>query len=446
MAINIKENPIATAISQTISSIPSYIQQGQQMQNNQINNQINMLNAVMQANTYNQEQKAYRKSQFMDALGYDNVAINELIQGWQYPKGKFEKDIDNPSGWKWTDEDANNALPTKAEAWEKYKETLGGYSNQQDHKLFYEQLWPQIVASRNQSYQQEISNLTNMGVSQADIRWIMANNPVFDKGLTNLQNSLPPEQQAAFKPYLAQQDKGLAQRWQDNSLMLGAGAAGAGMLYNQAMKFDPEVVETVQKEFKTAEGEWKTKIDKHKSDIAKAEKTKAKTDKSKKSKETRIKNLKKQLTKTRGAKTRALKALDKTGLNTLKDSRLFNKFGLGTNPLVRLGAAQAAPHVLREAGSMLGGDRGAAIGQGLGAGAEFTAAGASLMSLEKRIAEMALKNTAKRGSKAAVMAASDLGLPVGDALGAAYMLYGGASDAMQAYRMWQEDKARRKNK
>ena len=92
---------------------------------------------------------------------------------------------------------------------------------------------------------------------------------------------------------------------------------------------------------------------------------------------------------------------------------------------------------------MLGGDRGAAIGQGLGAGAEFAAGGASLVSLEKRLAEMALKNTAKRDGKAGVM---DLGLPFGDALGAAYMLYGGASDALQAYRMWQEDKARRKNK
>tara|TARA_R100000458_G_scaffold31256_1_gene28654 strand:+ start:1122 stop:2462 length:1341 start_codon:yes stop_codon:yes gene_type:complete len=446
MAINIKENPIATAISQGISSIPSYIQQGQQMQTNQLNNQINMLNAVMAANTYNQEQKAYRKSQYMDALGYDNVAINELIQGWQYPTGKFEKDIDNPSGWKWTDENMDNVLPTKAEAWEQYKKALGGYSNQQDHAYFYEKLWPQIVASRNQSYQQEIANLTNLGVSQNDIRWIMANNPVFDKGLSNLQNSLAPEQQAAFKPFLAQEDKSFAQRWQDNSLILGGGALGTGVLYNQAMKFDPEVVEKVQKEFKTAEGEWKAKIDKHKADIAKAEKTKAKTDKSKKSKATRIKNLKKQLANTRGAKSRALKALDKTGMETLKDSRLWNRWGLGTNPLIRMGAAQASPFLLRNIGEMLGGDRGAAIGQGAGAGLELAASGASLMSLEKRLAEMALKNTAKRASKASVMAAADLGLPFGDALGAAYMLYGGASDALQAYRMWQEDKARRKNK
>ena len=442
MAITIESNPITTAIESGIGSIPGYLEAGQRNKTAEINNQINQAGAMMQMLDWERQNKEYNKLHSTGAIGYDNPDIQEYFSGLKLLPGAFQADITNSSGWTWT---GNRTLPNKTEAWNDYQALLGGHINPQDETLF-EKYWGEVEASRHKGFTSELNRLNNLGYDTRDIRWIMANNPVFDNSVQNLHAGLAAEvqdQYAAFLPGYGQRNMSLSERWSQNAPYIAGGALGAGMLSQHLSATPQKIIDEANLKYDTAKVDHDTKVETSKDKLKKAEKIKAKSEQAKKAKKTRIKNAKKEVRSTKNLRTRELKRIKLDNKQKILDNKNFRRYGLtGTMPKTAMGIA--APYLLRKFGGMVAGDPGEAVGQGAGGLVETGLGVSSATSLSKKIMEMYAKNTLKRGAAGATMSAADLWLPFGEIAATGLLLYGGISDTMEAYKMWKEHKARKK--
>ena len=443
MAIEIKTSPGANLLSQAIGSLPQYVQMGQDRKTQELQNAISLMGAIQQKQVFDQEQDTYRKSNFMDAFGYENPQVMQWLQGLKYQPGKFVADATNESGFTWTG--AQN-LPDVDMAWEHYKGLVGGHPNQQDYDYFHTKLWPEVMTSRHQSISKIIHNLEQQGHDKRDIRWIMANNPMFDRQASALYNAseayLPGTESAKYGDYMPGKDKSLTERWQEGAPWIGAGAIGAGYGYEYLNRIDEELKTDLQTKYDLEETKYKSKVDEAKDAVKKAKKIKAKTKKSKAAKKTRIDNLEKKVRSATSKKSTELKKLKTSMADELAESTKWRKWNLGS-PIARTGAAMAAPWLMRKTGQMLGGDAGEVAGAFAGAGLEGTATAMSGADVYKKIAKMFAKNTAKRGAAGLGMAASDAMLPIGDIAALGMLGYGTVQDTIEAWRMYQEYQKRK---
>ena len=438
MAIEIKTGSGANLLSQAISSIPDFIQAGQNRQSQDLQNTIALMSALQQKQLFDQENDKYRKANFMDARGYQNPLVMDWLQKIKYMPGQFVADATNESGFRWT---GSQVLPDVDVAWEHYKGLIGGTANEQDYDYFHTQLWPDIMGNRHKNIKKHISNLEQQGHDVRDIRWIMANNPVFDQQASALYNAneayLDPTESAKYGEYMPGKEKSLTERWQEGAPWIGAGAIGAGYGYEWLNRIDEGLEADLKTEYDLEETKYKSKVDEAKDAVKKAKKIKAKTPKSKAAKKTRVANLEKKVRSATSTKSKKLGELKTKQQTKLLDSTKWRKWNLGS-PIARTGAAMAAPWLLRQTGQMLGGDAGEIVGAAAGAGVEGTAAAMSSQELYKKIAKMFAKNTGKRLATGGALAASDAMLPFGEIAATGILGYGAVQDAIEAWRMYQE--------
>ena len=449
MAVEIKYDASGDILSRAIEALQRQTDSNYNRKTQEINNNIAMAQAVMSAKSWKRENDKYREANFLDAAGYDNPLVMEWLQNMKYSKGGFERvsTDENESGWQWTGPE-DNALVKKHEAWEKYKSLLGGQVNSQDHQYFDTKLWNEIIDSRHRTASAAISSFENQGYNPDDIRWIIANNSAFDNTVINLESELDAgsKEKLLYSKYIPRKDMAMTERWKQNAPWLGLGGMGAAYGLNALLTPDAETVKTVTETFESGVKDLDSPIAKAKKAVEKAKKRKATTAASKKTKKTLISKAQAAVEDAKKLKISDTSKLHKKALKEISESRPWERWKLSSAP-VRTGAAFAAPFLLSQLGGAIGGDRGAAIGQGVGGVAELSAGAASGSSLGMRIAKMMAKKGGERAVKAGALALADSPLlPFGDLAALGLMGYGGVSDIMEAYKMWQEDSARRKSK
>ena len=87
---------------------------------------------------------------------------------------------------------------------------------------------------------------------------------------------------------------------------------------------------------------------------------------------------------------------------------------------------------------MIAGDKGEALGRGLGGGVQTTYGAAKGMSLAKWLAKRVPGIVSKKAAGAGTMAMADAALPIGDILGAAWGLGTGGYEIYNAIQEWRK--------
>ena len=455
MAIVIEENPLTAALAQGISSIPQFMQAGQERQLAERQQQLREQELAIAQSQHQQNtaQKALElqmlmKSQGMDAHGYDNPMLNSYFLNLATAKGTFEPDSDNASGWSWTGDDAH--FPTMNEAWQAYKSFTGGQHNESDW-LNFQKRWDEVVKMRNARYSNEISKLTNMGNSEEDIRWILANNQAADKSVQNLIGSLSPEEQAKYKQYLPQKQESLTEVLSDKGhYMAGVGLAGY-QGFNWLASTPQDVIDAAKDKFSTAKTEARSKERKvklskkskqsYKLSLEQAEerleKAKKWGKKGSKGRKTRVSNAKSLLQKVKNSVNADIRKARSAKDLAIDEGKRFKKWKLN-HPFSTTMMADMAPNILGAGGEALWGRRGEGIGRMGGGVIEGGAAVARGMSLNKWLQNYAKKQAIKRAPKAAGMALADTAAPIGDVLGMLYLGGGAIADLREGYKIWKE--------
>lgn len=452
MAIEIKQSPWASALSQGISQIPSAIQGGYDRNLAERQFQLSADEMAMRKLQFKDEQTMrqlemaqYAKSSGMDAGGYGNVELANWLTNMGSATGTFEADASVPGGMKWTGEGTTGNLMSENEAWNEYKNRVdaSGKTLTTSDRTAFEQAWARVVEKRHMRFSAELSKLEKMGYDADDVKWILDQevNHGFRDDMGTLMSEIPEEFRDTYSPFV----KGKQPTFQERMIQSGPAIGVAGMFGSAGMaklgSTSDKIIKAAQAKFDTETGKTKTKVTNTQTKIDDLKKTKPKTTKNIAAKETKLDKLKKQLSDRKSRHKRNKSVQTRLKNRTIGRGQWYKRFKLN-KPLPKLMGASLAGDILSQAGKWAGGTRGEALGYYGGAGIQGLYAGVKAPSTMRKllkVGKMLGKRAVKRAPRAGAMAMADSPwLPVGDALGLMYLVGGGLSDLSEANKLWKQ--------
>ena len=249
MAVTIEQSPLGQVLAQGIRDMPGYLSQGYQRNLQERQHQLSV-DQFAEQQKLNQLQlmemqdniRAHRKLNLMDAGGYENPMITKFFSNLQYGGGTFKANSAIPGGQVWT----GTPFMSRDDARKEYEKILrasGREWNDQDAQYF-EQHYEQAKAAETNKIWSELTTLQDSGYSDDDILYILSQgnmitgmdsfgNPTSFGGNKNLSdaiqsiysdNTTTKEMKAFLQPYLKTKAMSTSEIVA-NALEAGAGTA-----------------------------------------------------------------------------------------------------------------------------------------------------------------------------------------------------------------------------
>tara|TARA_R100000781_G_scaffold113069_2_gene80970 strand:- start:496 stop:1845 length:1350 start_codon:yes stop_codon:yes gene_type:complete len=440
-----EQSALGTALSSLPGAITDAMASNQQRQMNQ---QVMAQN--MQAMQQSQMQLEMQKKQMgMDRGGYGNQMLSEYFTGLMMAPGTLATNADGNFEWSLAPE---QAMPTQAEAWARYQ-TIVGPANitEADSTYFMTQLWPELVKSRAGKVISEINKLEQAGYDPSDMQTILYNNPTLKSDMSVLMPyiaEISPEMNAKFAGYMPQKPVEFMERMADLAPGIGTTAMVGGAGYNWMQKTPQKYIDEATKKFEgklTRRGldpvtRTTDKLTKAQTKLDEATKRNPRTPKGWNNRADDMDAARKTIGKEKDKiKTILDKARDIRTKDVAKNTRWRRAMErLPKNKVLNMPVAAFAPTVLGAGGQMIAGDKGEALGRGLGGGVQTAYGAAKGMSLAKWLMKRVPSIVSKKAAGAGTMALADAALPVGDILGAAWGLGTGGYEIYNAIQEWRK--------